>query len=298
MRTRDVAELLVLSLLWGAAYLFTRSAVPDFGPAPLVALRLGIAALLLLPVLAWRGHLPQLRANPRKLLWVGLPFTALPFLLLTWGALHITAGLVAVLNATAPMFAALIAHFLLKERLGAWRVAGLVIGFAGVGLLMWGNVSFKSGAGVLAMLAVLGTSLLWSIGATYTRQRLSELHPMVTTVGTLAAASLMLAPVAWATWPTQPPSARAWAEMLFLGVASSGMGMLMYFRLIKRIGTVRAMSVTFLSPMVAMVSGAMYLGESISLQMLIGCAVVLLGTALSLGLIGRGTPRLAVPGSA
>jgi drug/metabolite transporter (DMT)-like permease len=291
MRPRDVIELLVLSVLWGAAYLFTRSAVPAFGPAPLVALRLGIAALLLLPVLAWRGHLPQLLANPRKLLWVGLPFTALPFMLLTWGALHITAGLVAVLNATAPMFAALIAHFLLKERLGAWRAAGLVIGFAGVGLLMWGNVSFKSGAGVLAMIAVLGTSLFWSVGATYTRRRLNNLHPLVTTVGTLAAASLCLAPVAWATWPEQPPGARAWAEMLFLGVASSGLGMLMYFRLIKRIGPVRAMSVTFLSPLVAMVSGAWYLGESITLQMLIGCAVVLLGTALSLGLIGR-QPRL------
>lgn len=298
MRTRDVAELMVLSLLWGAAYLFTRSAVPAFGPAPLVAMRLGIAALMLLPVLAWRGHLPQLRAHPRQLLMVGVPFTALPFMLLTWGALHITAGMVAVLNATAPMFAALIAHFLLKERLGAWRAAGLVIGFAGVALLMWGNVSFKSGAGVLATVAVLGTSLFWSVGATYTRRALSDLHPLVTTAGSLAVASLVLAPVAWATWPAQPPGARAWAEMLFLGVASSGFGMLMYFRLIKRIGTVPAMSVTFLSPVVAMASGALYLGESLTLRMLGGAAVVLLGTALSLGLIGRSAPKVALPGTA
>jgi drug/metabolite transporter (DMT)-like permease len=298
MRARDVAELMVLSLLWGAAYLFTRSAVPAFGPAPLVAMRLGIAALMLLPVLAWRGHLPQLRAHPRQLLMVGVPFTALPFMLLTWGALHITAGMVAVLNATAPMFAALIAHFLLKERLGAWRAAGLVIGFGGVAILMWGNVSFRSGAGVLAMVAVLGTSLFWSVGATYTRRALADVHPLVTTAGSLAVASLVLAPVAWATWPQQPPGTRAWAEMLFLGVASSGIGMLMYFRLIKRIGTVPAMSVTFLSPVVAMVSGALYLGESLTLRMLGGAAVVLLGTALSLGLVGRSAPKAVLPGTA
>jgi len=111
MRARDVIELLVLSVLWGGAYLFTRAAVPAFGPAPLVSMRLGIAALILLPILLWRGGWPQLRANPRALFMVGVPFTALPFMLMTWGALHITAGLSAVLNATAPMFAALVAYF-------------------------------------------------------------------------------------------------------------------------------------------------------------------------------------------
>lgn len=293
MRPRDVLELMFLSLLWGAAYLFTRSTVPSFGPVPLVALRLGIAALMLMPLLWLRGGWPALRAHPKQMLIMGVPLTALPFVLLSWGALHITAGLVAVLNSTAPMFAALIAHFLLKERLGAWRAAGLVVGFVGVAMLMWGNVSFKSGDGVLAMLAVLGTSMLWSVGATYTKRHFSGLDPVVTTVGCLALASLSLLPLAWATWPATPPSARAWAEMAFLGVASSGLGMLMYFRLLRRIGPVRAMSVTFLSPLVAMVSGALYLGESITPQMLAGCAVVLLGTALSLGLIGR-PPKVVV----
>lgn len=293
MRPRDVIELLVLSVLWGGAYLFTRAAVPAFGPAPLVSMRLGIAALLLLPIVAYRGSLPQLRARPLALCMVGVPFTALPFLLMTWGALHITAGLSAVLNATAPMFAALIGHYLLKERLGAWRSAGLVIGFAGVLILMGGGgVSWKTSHGPLAVLAVLGTALIWSIGATYTRRKMAGLDPMVVTAGSLAAASLSLLPLAWITWPATPPSTRAWAEMAFLGVASSGIGMWMYFRLLDRIGAVRAMSVTFLSPLVAMVSGALYLGEALTLQMLLGCAVVLLGTALSLGLIGRSAPKV------
>jgi drug/metabolite transporter (DMT)-like permease len=295
MRPRDLAELLLLSFLWGAAYLFVRAAVPAFGPAPLVVLRLGLAALLLLPVLLLRGGWPTLRAHPRQLLMLGVPFTALPFLLLAFASLHITAGLVAVLNATAPLFAGLIAHYVLKERLGAWRAAGLVVGFAGVGVLMWGSVSFKTGDGVLAVLAVLVTSAVWSIGANYTRKYLAGADSLVITVGSLLAASVVLAPLAWATWPSQNPSARAWAEVAFLGVASSGLGFLMYFRLLRRIGAVRAMSVTFLNPVVALISGSLYLGEEVTLQMLAGGAVVLLGTALSLGLIGpKPAPLLPV----
>jgi drug/metabolite transporter (DMT)-like permease len=286
MHTRDVIELLLLSVLWGSAYLFTRAAVPDFGPAPLVALRMGIAALMLLPIVAWRGVLPQLTGvKPRTLFMVGVPFTALPFTLMTWGALHVTAGVSAVLTATAPMFAALVAHFFLKEHLGRWRAAGLVIGFLGVLWLMSGGpMALRTGDGVLAAAAVLGTAMIWSVAANYTRRHMAGVDALVTTCGSLGVASLALVPLAWATWPQQAPSARAWAEAVFLGVASSGLGMLMYFRLLRRIGPVRAMSVTFLSPPVAIVSGALYLGEAITWTMVGGCAVVLIGTAMSLGL--------------
>ncbi|MBN8509002.1 MAG: DMT family transporter [Burkholderiales bacterium] len=288
MRARDLIELLLLSVLWGGAYLFTRAAVPAFGPAPLVVLRFAIAAAILLPILAHRGRLSQLRQHPRQLLIVALPFTALPFVLLSWSALHIGAGLLAVLNATAPMFAGIVAHFFYKDRLGATRAAGLAVGLAGVAwLVSGGNLALKTGDGALALAAVMLVSVTWSVGANYTRRHFGDVDPMVTTAGSLALASLALAPLAWATWPAEPPSARAWAEVGFLGVASSGLGMLMYFRLLARIGAVRAMSVTFLSPVVAIVSGALYLGEAISLAVIGGTAVVLFGTALSLGLIGR-----------
>lgn len=293
MRARDVIELLVLSVLWGAAYLFMRAAVPAFGPAPLVATRLGLAAVLLLPVLVLRGGLPALLAHPRQLLVLGVPYTAMPFMLLGFASLHITAGLIAVLNATAPLFAALIARYLLKERLGTWRAWGLFIGFAGVVVLMWGSGSFNSNSGILAVIAVLGTSLFWGLGANYARKHLGSTDAIVITVGSLMAASLFLAPFAWASWPIESPGPRAWAELAFLGVASSGLGFLLYFRLLRRIGPVRAMSVTFLNPVVAMASGALYLGEAVTPQMLAGGAVVLLGTALSLGLIGR--PRESRP---
>jgi drug/metabolite transporter (DMT)-like permease len=289
MRARDVTDLLLLSVLWGAAYLFTRAAAPAFGPVPLVALRLGLAALLLFPLLVWRGHATALREHPLPLLMLGLPFTALPFVLLTFSALHLTAGLVALLNATAPLFAALIAHFVLRERLGAWRAAGLLIGFAGVAGLMWGHASIKSSQGTLAVAAVLGTSLIWACGAHYTRRRLGGVDAMAITVGSLAAASLALAPVAAISWPAELPGVRAWVEVAFLGVASSGLGFLLYFRLLRRIGPVRAMSVTFLNPAVAMVSAAWYLGEAITWPTVAGGVVVLIGTAMSLGLLGPAT---------
>jgi drug/metabolite transporter (DMT)-like permease len=213
-----------------------------------------------------------------------VPFTALPFLMLGFAAQHLTAGLLAVLNATAPLFAALVAHFWYRERLGRWRGAGLVIGFAGVGLLTAGSVSFRSAQGLLAVVAVLLTSTLWGLGANFTRRHLGGMDSLALTVGSLALAGLALAPLAVATWPSTPPPLRAWIEMAFLGVASSGLGFLLYYRLLRRIGPVRAISVTFLNPVVALISGALYLGEAISWQTLAGAAVVLVGTALSLGL--------------
>ncbi|MFN0183812.1 MAG: DMT family transporter [Aquabacterium sp.] len=292
---RDIVDLLLLSVLWGAAYLFMRAAVPSFGAAPLAAVRLGLAALLLLPLLAWRGGLGALRLNIRHWLVIGLPGTALPFLLLTQASLHITAGLVAVLNATAPLFSALFSHLAGRERLTSWRWAGLAVGIVGVALLTAGNVSFKSVAGPLAVAAVLLCSVIWGLNANYARQHLPTMDALTMTVGSLSVAALGLAPFAIATWPAEPPGLRAWAEVVFLGIGSSGLGMLMYFRLLRRIGAVRALAVTFLNPVVATVAAAGYLGENITVQMVVGGGVVLLGTALSLGLIGPRPAPVARP---
>lgn len=284
MRARELGELLLLSVLWGAAYLFMRAAVPAFGPAPLIALRMAIAVAVLLPLLLWRGGAAQLGAHPVALLVQAVPLTALPFLLLGYAAQHLSAGLLAVLNATAPLFAALIGHFILHERLSRLRSVGLVIGFGGVALLTAGSGSFRSSQGLLAVSAVLLTSLLWAVGANFTRRRLGGIDSLALTVGGLAIASLALAPLALATWPATPPPTRAWLETIFLGVGSSGLGFLLYYRLLRRIGAVRAMSVTFLNPVVALAAGALYLGEVVSWPTLAAAAVVLAGTALSLGL--------------
>ena len=304
MRWRDLLELCVLALLWGSAYLFIRAAVPEFGPVPLIALRLGLSALVLAPLLvlgAGGGTLRRaLRAGPadrrRPLVVQGVLLSALPFVLLAWASLSLTAGLTSILNATAPLFAAIVAHLWLAERIGPLRAAGLAIGFAGVGLLAWGDAGFRDGGGVGALLAVLVASMLWGIGGHYTRVRLTGLDPIALSVATLTVSATALAPLAAATWPATPPSARAWAELAFLGIASSGLGFLLYYRLLRNVGAVRATSVTLLNPPVSMIGGALYLGEPITLRMVAGAAVILAGTGLALGLYPRRPGGGARPG--
>jgi drug/metabolite transporter (DMT)-like permease len=290
VRPRDVVELCVLALLWGSAYLFIRAAVPEFGPVPLMALRLGISAIVLSPLLLLGGRSQGLRRARGPIVTQGVLMTALPFVILAWAALSLSAGLSAILTATSPLFAALIARIWLGERIGPWRMVGLVIGFAGVGVLMWGGVSFKAGGTGWALVAVLFTSMIWGFAGHYTRRRLGGLSPAAVSVGTLGVASLVLAPLAVLTWPAQPPSLRAWLEVAFLGVASSGLGYVIYNRLLRNIGAIRATSVTFLNPPVAMIAGVLYLGEPITLQMVAGTVVILAGTGLALGLVGPRNP--------
>lgn len=285
MRVRDLLELCFLALLWGSSFLFIRAAVPEFGPVPLVALRLAISAAVLTPVLLAHGGFASMRGSGRALFVHGTLYAALPFTLLAWAAMSMTAGLVSILNATTPLFAAIVAHLWMSERIGRWRALGLALGFAGVLVLVWGGVSFRAGGSGWALVAMLVASLLWGAGGHYTRLRLGTKSPVAISVGTLAIAALTLAPLAALNWPEQPPSTRAWLEVLSLGVVSSGFGFLLFYRLLRNIGATRASSVTFLTPPVAMIAGAAYLGEPITLQMVAGAAVILAGTGLALGLV-------------
>jgi drug/metabolite transporter (DMT)-like permease len=292
LRPRHVALLLLLSLLWGSAYLFMRASVPAFGPAPMIFLRMAMGSLLvLLPLTIARSGLRPMLSQWRQMLVYGIAFTAIPFIGLGHAAMSISAGLLAILQAAAPMFAAIVAHVWLKERITPTRALGLLIGLAGVALLVWGKVDLREDAGV-AILVTLAVTVLWGVSSNYARARLSHVDPLALATGSLTVAAIVLAPLAWASWPAQPPGPKAWAEVAFLGLASSGLGFLIFFGLIRQVGAVGAVSVTFLNPVVAMVSAALYLGEPITTQMVAGCAVILAGTALTLGLIG---PRRAEP---
>jgi drug/metabolite transporter (DMT)-like permease len=291
VRTPHLAQLLLLSLLWGGAYLFMRSSAPAFGPVPMIWLRMALASLLvLLPLLWWRGALGQLGAHARPLAVFGVVFTAVPFVGLGWAIQHIPAGLMAVLQATAPMFAAIVARLWFGERIGRTRALGLAVGFAGVALLVGDSVGVRDRAG-LAVLVTLAVTALWGVSSNYARLRFATVDPMVQAGGSLTVAALVLAPLAWATWPAQAPGAVAWAEVAFLGIASSGLGFLLFFGLVRSVGAVRATSVTFLNPVVASASAAVYLGEPVTARMVATGAVILLGTALALGLLPRPTAR-------
>lgn len=287
MKALDGLELVALAAIWGASFLFMRLAAPEFGPLALTALRVAGAALFLLPLLAWRGGAATLRRHWKPIAVIGLFNSAVPYTLFTIAALAMNVGLSAILNSTAPLWAAAIGALWLGDRLTPSRIAGLVVGFAGVLFLAWDKASFKAGehgvsAGA-AIAACLVATLCYGFAANYTKRALQGVSPLAVATGSQAAAAVVLAlPAAWA-WPVQVPSGHAWAAVATLALLCTGIAYLMYFRLIARLGPSRAISVTFLIPVFGVLWGALFLGEAVTGAMLAGCAVILVGTALSTG---------------
>jgi drug/metabolite transporter (DMT)-like permease len=160
-----VLELTLLAMIWGGSFLCYRIAAPEFGPIALVALRVGLAALILAPTLLLKGRLSELRGRGRELFVVGAINSALPFCLLAYATLSLTAGLASVLNATSPLWGGLVAHFWLRDRLTRSRTVGLFVGFAGVLILFWDRTSFTHGGAGLALLAALAATFSYGVGA-------------------------------------------------------------------------------------------------------------------------------------
>ena len=289
MRGTDLAELVGLAALWGASFLFMRLGAAEFGPLALAAVRVAGAAALLLPLVRWRGQLAALREHWRPIAVVGLVNSALPFLCYSYAALSITAGLASIFNAATPLFGAAIAWSWLGDRLTPARVAGISIGFAGVLFLVWSNVNtvagFRPGGSGWAVAACIVATLCYGIGANYTKKRLAGVPPLAVAAGSQLAATVALAlPAAW-WWPNAAPSAYAWFAVAALAFACTGLAYLLYFRLIAHVGPANAISVTFLIPLFAVVWGGLFLAESVTAAMLVGCAVILAGTALATGLV-------------
>ena len=286
---RSAFEFILLGAIWGSSFLFMRFGLPDFGPVVLSALRVVIAALALLPLLMMRGQLAALRDNAGKVLLVGVINSALPFVLFAYALGSISTGLSAILNASVPLFGALVAWLWLREALSPMRVAGLMIGFAGVVLLTWGKTRGIAGAGEavspLAVAAALMATLCYGISASYAKRHLGGLPSLVTATGSQICASIALALPAWWLWPEQAPGAVAWGAVLVVGLVCTAMAYILYFRMIEHAGPGRALTVTFLIPVFAVFYGAVFLGEAVTPWML-GCGVVIvLGTALSMGML-------------
>jgi drug/metabolite transporter (DMT)-like permease len=289
LKTSDLIELIALAAIWGASFLFMRLGAGEFGPLAMSMLRVAGATLFLLPLLAWQRQAHVLRAHWRPLAVVGVINSVLPFVLFSVAALALNAGLSSIFNATAPLWGALIGALWLKERLLPSRLVGMAIGFAGVLFLAWDKASFKPGEhGVsagLAILACLGATLCYGFGANYTRRKLQGVPPLAVAAGSQLAATVVLAlPGAW-TWPARMPSATAWAAVAGLALLATGVAYLLYFRLIAHVGPARAISVTFLIPLFGVFWGALFLGEAVTPAMLLGCAVILAGTALVTGVV-------------
>jgi drug/metabolite transporter (DMT)-like permease len=290
MKRRDLADLVLLAALWGASFLFTRMAVPAFGAFALAELRVAIAALMLLPLLALRGDLSELRSAPARFVLLGAVNTAIPFALFAWAVLSITAGLASILNATAPLFAALVAWVWLRERLTVVQWIGMGIGFAGVLWLSFAKAGFGGDSGRWAIIAALAATFSYGLSASVAKRYFTGVRPLAVAAGSQTAAALLLLPFAVATWPAAPPSAIDWAAAVALGVLCTGVAYILYFRLIARVGPATAMTVTFLIPAFAMLWGGLFLAEAVTPAMLIGCAIILAGTALATGLVRSRRP--------
>ena len=286
MKPRDLLDLTLLAALWGGSFLFMRYAVPDFGVVPLIWLRVALASVCLLPLLLLKRQFGALRQQAGALTVMSLFNSGLPFLLIAWATLSITAGLASIMNAMTPVFTALIGALWLGDRLDGRRSLGLLLGLAGVALLAADKADFRPGGSGWAIVALLLATACYGFAANHTRRYLQGVPALVNATGTQLVSALVLLPPALWSWPERMPGLGPWLAALVLGVACSALAYLLFFRLIARVGASRAVTVTFLVPVFGTLWGALFLGEPVTVSMLAGGAVVLLGTGLATGVIG------------
>lgn len=287
-----LVDFILLAAIWGASFMFMRTASQEMGPLASAGLRVIIAALFLLPILWFKGLGGALRKHWKITLSVGVLNSALPFVCFTYALLSITTGLSAILNATVPLFGALIAWLWLKDRPSGSRMLGLAVGFIGVTMLAWDKASFKPDANGLstgwAVLACLLACLCYGTAASVAKRYMAGLPSLVSATGSQIGASIALIPLTVLYWPAQAPSLQAWGSVAVLGVVCTGLAYILYFRLIERAGPARALAVTFAIPAFAVFYGVLLLGESITSWMVICALVIIAGTTLSTGLLKLG----------
>ncbi|MFC5474862.1 DMT family transporter [Paraherbaspirillum soli] len=279
----NIVELLILAAIWGASFLFMRVGTPEFGPVPLIALRVGIAAVVLLPVLRSAASRDHLRKNAGPLLLLGIVNSALPFCLFAYSTLYLSAGFDAILNATMPLWTALIAFLWLRTPMARTQVIGLLVGMVGVLTLVWNKIGEGLPSVWLAIAAVLLATLFYGIAINYSKQRLAGVPPFVVAFGSQFFATVVLLPLALLYWPAVPISSTAWYAVLGLGVLCTGIAYAIFYRLLESAGSAYTASVTFLIPIFGMIWGAIFLKEEVTPTMLAGCLIVLFGTALATG---------------
>lgn len=282
MSLNSYLQLLVLAALWGASFLFMRTAAPEFGPIALIGFRTAIASLFLFLVLKLTRpkHMKAVFEHWRPLLVLGIANTAVPFCFFAYGTLYLEAGLTATMNSTAPMFGALIAFIWLGQSLSKMAVLGLAVGFFGVYILMSGKVSQNEFLVIPAGVSLLG-SVCYGFAASYTKRYAVGISPLVMATGSQFFASLLLVIPVLLTWPNEMPSVAAWRDVTLLGVACTGVAYILYFRLLASDGVTGALSVTYLIPIFAFFWGWLWLEEVVTTVVMVGVALILVGVAMT-----------------
>lgn len=279
----EMAELLLLAALWGGSFLLMRIAAPVLGPIWLIELRVLLAGLALLPLLVRFNLWQEVRRHWGSLFIVGCINSAIPFSLLAFASVSLPAGLTSILNATAPLFGTIVAFVWLKERLTIPRMIGFILGFVGVVILIGWKAVSATPTFIMAAAAGLLAALTYAIAAPFIKQKLTGVPSLAVTVGSQLGAAVLLLPALPFTIPQQPITQGIVIAVLGLALLSTALAYILYFRLIQTIGATKALTVTYLIPLFAMLWGALFLKESITVSMLLGCGLILLGTAIANG---------------
>jgi drug/metabolite transporter (DMT)-like permease len=292
---RYLLMLLALAGLWGASFMFIKICVRELAPTTLVCLRLGIGAVALAPFAVARLGVPRFvretRSSLGPLVVVGLVNSSIPITSISWAEKRLDSGLTAVIQASAPLFAALLAlRFSRSEVVTGGRLVGLLVGFGGVALL----VGAQPSGDIVAALAVTFAALCYAIAALYSARTLADVPPLVTTVVALAAAALSLLPFALAQLPAAFPSWEVVGSLLALSIGGTSVGYVLYYALLSGAGASRSILITYLVPAIALAYGALLLGEPLTVAAVVGLALVLAGVALGTGVVRVTRPRAPV----
>lgn len=294
MNTANMLRLVLLAAIWGSSFLFMRIAAPVLGPAVLIEYRVGFAAVFLAIVGFILKKKLDLRANWKHYLILGLLNSAFPFLLFAFAARTLSASVLSVLNATAPMWGALIGALWSRQAISGRSALGLILGTAGVALLVgFDQVTSRPGAGI-AIAAALVAAVSYSIASAYAKTAKS-VEPFANAHGSMWAATLLVIPVLPFFPAPAEPTIGIMGAALALGVLCSGIAYILYFKLIQDVGPTSALTVTFLNPLFGILWGAIFLGEVVGWHTVLGAAIVITGTALVTGFRPAFPRRAIVP---
>lgn len=281
MTRRNGLMLVALALIWGSSFMFIKVAVRQLDPATLIFGRLGTATLALAAAVLLsagaRSTLRELEKHWRALVLVGVVNTAVPFWLLSWGETRIDSGLASMIQASVPIFNALLAFgFFHDQRVTGRRLAGVGVGFVGVALLVGAQPQGK----ILGALAVVGMAACYAVGGLLTNRHLTEARPQVIALGTTAVAALIALPPGVALAPGHVPGWKTLGSVAMLGLVGTALAYLLFFTIIVGAGPAYASLVTYLVPPVALAYGALFLNERVGLAALAGLILIFGGVAL------------------
>ncbi len=300
MAGREWLLLVILSILWGGSFFFAEVALRELGPLTIVFGRISIAALALLSFVYSSGkRLPGDPRSWRQFFIMGGLNNMIPFSLIVWGQSHIDSGLASVLNATTPMFAVVLAHFLTAdEKLSVARGAGIVFGMLGVAVLIGPDLLEGPGGHIWGKVAILGAALSYGCAGIFGR-RLGRHPTSVAATGMLIASSVMMLPLMLIVEGplVTLPGPDVWGAVLAIALLSTSVAYLIYFHILAKAGATNLMLVTFLVPVSALMLGVLILGESLSGHALTGMGLIFTGLAAIDGRLFKLLRRSPFPSS-